>query len=155
MLKLRQSVIWKIQEFSQPNWVHVKGLSTNPQTDLEQVLHYLCMYHEGCIEEEKAAGRGKVRAYRTAVALRAIFGVYADLEAKSGDWFSEPSGPFCTCLHGIYEIAKIDATFRYYATKAKDVPDDDEGLVWLKGQLLQGVDMLDDFRPFLSFTDRS
>ncbi len=109
--RARQSATWRIKEYSQPNWAHVQQLTEDHNTDLIDLLGHLIVYHEGCIETE-GKKRGTARALRTAIALRAVFEEYADETATSGDWGDEPSGPFCTCLKSVYEIAKVNGTFR-------------------------------------------
>lgn len=92
---------------------------------------------EQCVSAEVGVG-GDYRAFRTAMALRAIFETYSDLTARSGDKDGNPTGPFCKSLEEIFKIGGIKGGFRHFAAKAQKRPPCDPLLVYLKQELQDG-----------------
>lgn len=155
----RDRVLYRIKEASGPIWSHVKGIVYSDDIDIERILDLLFCYHQGCIEEELGS-RGKFRAYRTAVALRAVFEVYSTKAITAGDYNVKsdtttcmPSGDFCSCLEEIFSISKVDGGFRHFAKQAKDLAEDNELLCDLKSDLIQGALHISEHQEILSFTE--
>lgn len=89
-----------------------------------------------CLRAEKGRG-GNYRAFRTAVALRAIFETYGDLKVTAGDTADgRPSGKFCACLERIFTLTSLSAGFRHYADKAKKLPSDAPLLKSMRQELI-------------------
>lgn len=90
-----------------------------------------------CVRTEKGH-RGNYRAFRTAVALRAIFETYGNLKVTAGDTADGlPSGKFSTCLEKIIMLTSLSTGFRHYADEAKKLSSDAALLKNMKRELIE------------------
>ncbi|MEP2784648.1 MAG: hypothetical protein ABJO67_03755 [Pseudoruegeria sp.] len=106
------------------------------RTAILDALELLLEHLRCCNEAEKTEG-GNYRAFRTALALRAIFETYSDIEITAGDDAKgNPSGEFCSCLERVFEIVSLDVGFRHYARKAQERRDNDPMLNSMKQELI-------------------
>lgn len=87
-------------------------------------IRFLAEHLETSLAAQNGKG-GKFRAFRTAVALRAIFEVHSDRAITEGDKYGAPTGPFCKCLEEVFRLGRIEGGFRYYTRRAKEVSSDD------------------------------
>ena len=91
---------------------------------LRSAIRYLIEHLEACLAAQSGQG-GKFRAFRTALALRAIFEVHSDLAITDGEKYGAPAGPFCKCLEEVFRLGRIEGGFRHYTRRAKEVSSDD------------------------------
>ncbi|MEL6376179.1 MAG: hypothetical protein AAFQ04_03140 [Pseudomonadota bacterium] len=101
---------------------------------IRSAINFLIKHQEQCLVAQAGQG-GKYRAFRTAVALRAIFEVYSDVPITDGEKYGAPSGVFCKCLEELFNIGRIEGGFRHYARKAKGCQADDPLLTSFKNEL--------------------
>ncbi|MEM8974218.1 MAG: hypothetical protein AAGD43_19330 [Pseudomonadota bacterium] len=113
----------------------IEALRSLDTIQIRSAIRFLIEHQEQCLTAQAKRG-GKYRAFRTAVALRAVFEVYSDIPITQGDKFGAPTGPFCKCLEELYEIGRVEGGFRHYAREAKKLSSGDSLLVSLKNELL-------------------
>ncbi|MES0864523.1 hypothetical protein ABLN87_19400 [Ruegeria sp. SCPT10] len=134
----QKKIITRLPALSGPLFYFVSDAIRSKETgQLLSAVQLIIEHLEQCVASE-IGRRGDYRAFRTAVALRAIFETYGDLSARSGDKHGAPTGPFCKCLEEIFEIGGITAGFRHYATEARDLPASDPLLIRFKRELIDG-----------------
>jgi len=103
---------------------------------LRSAIRFLAEHFEASLAAQNGKG-GKFRAFRTAVALRAIFEVHSDHAITEGDKYGAPTGSFCKCLEEVFGLGRIRGGFRHYTRKAKEVPPDDPLLLGFIEELLE------------------
>jgi hypothetical protein len=103
---------------------------------LEAMVEKLCDLYEGYIEHKPT--RGKDRARRTALVLRAVFEVHTDIKPGKSSKYGAPSGAFSKLLDELFPLLGIKANFLTYTRYACELPDDDHTLCEVKKVLAGG-----------------
>ncbi len=103
---------------------------------LEAMVEKLCDLYEIYVEHKPL--RGKDRARRTALVLRAVFEVHTDIKPGKSSKHGAPSGTFAKLLDELFPILGIKANFLTYTRYACELPNDHPTLVEVKNVLQDG-----------------